>query len=190
MPLHIFEPRYRAMVEYAMENFGMIGMVQPKDVNDYSEHPAIYDTGCLGKISSCQQTEDGRYFVVLTGVCRFSIDEELPMAKGGFRMVSPRFEQYLEDLCPPTPGFLDRTQLFEKLKAYAQSQAMKISWPELQKAEDEELLNVVAMGAPFDPSDKQALLESSQIEKRASMLVAMLDVASHQSGEYKTDWLQ
>ena len=92
MPLHIFEPRYRAMVEYAMENFGMIGMVQPKDVNDYSEHPAIYDTGCLGKISSCQQTEDGRYFVVLTGVCRFSIDEELPMAKGGFRMVfTPRF---------------------------------------------------------------------------------------------------
>ena len=67
---------------------------------------------------------------------------------------------------------------------------MKISWPELRKAEDEELLNVVAMGAPFDPSDKQALLESSQIEKRASMLVAMLDVASHQSGEYNTDWLQ
>ena len=190
MPLHIFEPRYRAMVEYAVENSGMIGMVQPKDINDYSNHPKLYDTGCLGKISSCQQTEDGRYFLVLTGVCRFTIEEELPMAKGGFRMVAPRFEKFLEDLCPPVPGFLDRNKLFEKLKAYAESQSMKISWPELRKAEDEELLNVVAMGAPFDPSDKQALLESSQIEKRASMLVAMLDVASHQSGEYNTDWLQ
>jgi Lon protease-like protein len=85
---------------------------------------------------------------------------------------------------------LDRVKLFEKLKAFAVSQEINISWEDLRQAEDEDLLNAVAMGAPFDPSDKQALLESSQIEKRASMLVAMLDVATHQSGEYETDWLQ
>ncbi|MBT6179675.1 MAG: peptidase S16 [Deltaproteobacteria bacterium] len=190
MPLHIFEPRYRAMVTYALENSGMIGMVQPKNLRDPSEKPEIYETGCLGKISSFQETDDGRYFLVLTGVCRFNIEEELPTAQGGFRIVSPRFEEYLEDLCPPVPGFLDRVKLFEKLKAFAVSQEINISWEELRKAEDEELLNAVAMGAPFDPSDKQALLESSEIEKRASMLVAMLDVATHQSGEYETDWLQ
>jgi len=190
MPLHIFEPRYQAMVDYALNNSGMIGMVQPKNITDYSENPEVYDTGCLGKITSYQQTEDGRYFLVLTGVCRFYIEQELPLSKEGYRIVSPRFENYLEDLCPPVPGFLDRTKLFEKLKAFAASQEIKISWKELRQAEDEELLNAVAMGAPFDASDKQALLESSQIEKRASMLVAMLDVATHQSGEYETDWLQ
>lgn len=190
MPLHIFEPRYRAMTQHALEHGGMIGVVQPMDPADGNHEPKLYSTGCLGKITDSQETTDGRYLLMLLGVCRFEIDQELPMAKDGYRLVSPRFENFLEDLCPPAPGFLDRVVLFEKLKAFASSQEFKVSWPELQKAEDEEIINAIAMGAPFEPSDKQALLESSRIEKRANLLVAMLDLATHQSGEYKNDWLQ
>ncbi len=189
LPLQIFEPRYRAMIQDALDGAAVIGMVQPR-TGEVTHSPApIYHTGCLGKVTSHQKTEDGRFFLILSGLCRFDIDEELPLARGGYRLVHPSLERYIKDLQPPPPGFLKRDRLLEKLRHFATSQDLRVSWEDLRTAQDEELVNAICMGLPLDSGDKQTLLEARDPKARAEMLMVMLEMEIHTMGE-QPSWAQ
>ncbi len=189
LPLHIFEPRYRMMIQDALAGPAIIGMVQPRTGEVTHSPTPIYETGCLGKVTSHQKTDDGRFFLILSGLCRFDINEELPLAQGGYRLVHPKLEHYRQDLDPPRAGFLRRDRLLEKLRLFATAQELRVSWEDLRTADDEELVNAICMGLPLDPGDKQALLEARDPEQRAETLMAMLEMEIHTLGE-QPSWAQ
>jgi uncharacterized protein len=177
LPLNIFEPRYLAMTRDALAGDRLIGMVQPSDPHQpLSGNPPVYPTGCAGRITSFSETEDGRYLLALTGLCRFRIAEELP-PKDGYRRVVPRWDEFAGDLrTVREPGF-DRERLIRGLKAYFDRHQIKAEWDAIGSVPAERLITSVAMVCPFEPSEKQALLEASDLEARAQLLTAIVEMA-------------
>ena len=177
LPLNIFEPRYLAMTRDALAGDRLIGMVQPSDPHQpLSGNPPVYPTGCAGRITSFSETEDGRYLLALTGLCRFRIAEELPL-KEGYRRVVPRWDEFAGDLrTVREPGF-DRERLIRGLRAYFDRHQIKAEWDAIGSVPGERLITSVAMVCPFEPSEKQALLEASDLEARAQLLTAIVEMA-------------
>ena len=177
LPLNIFEPRYLAMTRDALAGDRLIGMVQPSDPHQpLSGNPPVYPTGCAGRITSFSETEDGRYLLALTGLCRFRIAEELP-PKDGYRRVVPRWDEFAGDLrTVREPGF-DRERLIRGLRAYFDRHQIKAEWDAIGSVPAERLITSVAMVCPFEPSEKQALLEASDLEARAQLLTAIVEMA-------------
>ncbi|MGA8552472.1 MAG: LON peptidase substrate-binding domain-containing protein [Stellaceae bacterium] len=177
LPLNIFEPRYLAMTRDALAGDRLIGMVQPSDPHQpLSGNPPVYPTGCAGRITSFSETEDGRYLLALTGLCRFRIAEELPL-KEGYRRVVPRWDEFAGDLrTVREPGF-DRERLIRGLRAYFDRHQIKAEWDAIGSVPAERLITSVAMVCPFEPSEKQALLEASDLEARAQLLTAIVEMA-------------
>ena len=175
------------MIQDALDGPALIGMVQPKTREQGHAPSPIYHTGCIGKVTSHQKTEDGRFFLVLSGLCRFDIEQELPLAQGGYRQVQPQLTPYLEDLNPPPAGFLKRDRLLEKLRVFAANQDLRVSWEDLRTAKDEELVNAICMGLPLDPGDKQTLLEAKNPHDRSEILMVMLDMEIH-TREEQPSW--
>ena len=177
LPLNIFEPRYLAMTRDALAGDRLIGMVQPSDPHQpLSGNPPVYPTGCAGRITSFSETEDGRYLLALTGLCRFRIAEELP-PKDGYRRVVPRWDEFAGDLrTVREPGF-DRERLIRGLRAYFDRHQIKAEWDAIGAVPAERLITSVAMVCPFEPSEKQALLEASDLEARAQLLTAIVEMA-------------
>ncbi|HEV7995657.1 MAG TPA: LON peptidase substrate-binding domain-containing protein [Stellaceae bacterium] len=177
LPLNIFEPRYLAMTRDALAGDRLIGMVQPSDPHQpLSGNPPVYPTGCAGRITSFSETEDGRYLLALTGLCRFRIAEELPL-KDGYRRVVPRWDEFAGDLrTVREPGF-DRERLIRGLRAYFDRHQIKAEWDAIGSVPGERLITSVAMVCPFEPSEKQALLEASDLEARAQLLTAIVEMA-------------
>ena len=177
------------MTKDALVGNRMIGMVQPRETIADDGQPYLYETGCVGRITACRETEDGRFYLILKGVCRFNIERELPLTETGYRIVLPKFGPYFHDLCPPAPGFLERSLLLNKLRSFAESKHLAVYWEELEKADDEGLISSIAMSAPLDQGDKQALLQAQDPIARATLLLAMLDMESHE-GDTTTAWVQ
>ncbi len=177
LPLNIFEPRYLAMTRDALAGDRLIGMVQPSDPHQpLFGNPPVYPTGCAGRITSFSETEDGRYLLALTGLCRFRIAEELPL-KDGYRRVVPRWDEFAGDLRNVRePGF-DRERLIRGLRAYFDRHQIKAEWDAIGSVPGERLITSVAMVCPFEPSEKQALLEASDLEARAQLLTAIVEMA-------------
>ncbi len=177
LPLNIFEPRYLAMTRDALAGDRLIGMVQPSDPHQpLSGNPPVYPTGCAGRITSFSETEDGRYLLALTGLCRFRIAEELP-PKDGYRRVVPRWDEFAGDLrSVREPGF-DRERLIRGLRAYFDRHQIKAEWDAIGSVPAERLITSVAMVCPFEPSEKQALLEASDLAARAELLTAIVEMA-------------
>ncbi|HUC10715.1 MAG TPA: LON peptidase substrate-binding domain-containing protein [Stellaceae bacterium] len=177
LPLNIFEPRYLAMTRDALAGDRLIGMVQPSDPNQpMSGNPPVYPTGCAGRITSFSETEDGRYLITLTGLCRFRIHEELPPVSG-YRRVVPRWDEFANDLRNVRePGF-DRERLMRGLRAYFDKHQIKAEWDAIGSVPGERLVTSIAMVCPFEPSEKQALLEASDLEERAKLLTAIVEMA-------------
>jgi hypothetical protein len=178
LPLNIFEPRYLAMVEDALKSDRLIGMVQPAEgeSTEPGAVPALRQTGCAGRIVSFAETDDGRYLVTLAGVCRFVIRAEIE-AKHGYRRVEADFAPYRSDLDAVPGGGLDRARLIRALRAYVQRLGLGVDWRALEKSDDEDLVTAVAMGCPFDGSEKQALLEAPDFDERARLMVGLLEMA-------------
>ena len=189
LPLHVFEPRYRLMIQEALENSKLIGMIQPQVIESPTTRPQLYNTGCLGRLSAHQETRDGRFYIVLTGVCRFSIQQELPVTDSGYRIVVPNFAPFMQDLSPPDHGLLNRDSLLKQLRHFAEVYSLDVSWELIEQSEDEEFVNAICMGAPFDPSDKQVLLEAQDLIQRGKILNALFEIerASH---DCEPDWIQ
>ena len=189
LPLHVFEPRYRLMIQEAIEDAKLIGMIQPKVIEYPETMPQLYSTGCLGRLTSHQETQDGHFYIVLTGVCRFSIRQELPLTDSGYRVIVPDFEPFMDDLCPQNHRKLNRKPLLEQLRKFAKSRSFNIAWDLIEQAKDEEFVNAICMGAPFDPGDKQVLLEAAGLIQRAQLLKALFEIELA-SPDFEPTWLQ
>lgn len=177
LPLNIFESRYLAMTRDALAGDRLIGMVQPSDPHQPAAgNPAVYPTGCAGRITSFSETEDGRFLITLTGLCRFRIREELPLSSG-YRRVVPRWDEYARDLrSEREPGF-DRERLIRGLRAYFDRHQIKAEWDSINSVPGERLITSIAMVCPFEPSEKQALLEAPDLAARAQLLTAIVEMA-------------
>jgi len=176
LPLNIFEPRYLAMTRDALGGARLIGMIQPSDPHEGGMNPMVYPTGCAGRITAFAETDDGRYLITLTGVSRFRIREELPLMSG-YRRVVPEWQPFTGDLSPAEPGF-DRERLIRGLRMYFGQRHIEADWDMINKALGEHLVASIAMLCPFAPSEKQALLEAADLDARAELLTALIEMAA------------
>ncbi len=176
LPLNIFEPRYLAMTRDALAGERLIGMVQPSDPAAPGSDPPVYPTGCAGRITSFSETEDGRFLITLTGISRFRIREELPLLEG-YRRVLPNWLEFARDVGgEETPDF-DRERLMRGLRGYFQQHQISADWDAITSVPGERLVTSIAMICPFDPSEKQALLEALDLDERARLLTAIVEMA-------------
>ncbi len=175
LPLNIFEPRYRAMIEDAMGGARLVGMIQPKVKERIApdDAPGLYKTGCVGKITSFTETSDGRYLINLTGICRFDVSRELP-AMRGYRRVEPDWSPYLGDFETPAESAFDRPALIEALKSYLARNEFAADWKAVEGTCTAELVVLLAAMCPFNAIEKQALLEAPDAAERGRVLISLL----------------
>lgn len=174
LPLNIFEPRYLNMIDDAMSGSRMIGMIQA--VGGDKIAPELAHVGCAGRVTSYAETEDGRYLISLTGVCRFALDRELDVTTP-YRQVKADWQPYAGDLVPPDETKLpDRARLANALRKYVSSNEMEVDWEAVESAPLETLVNALAAGCPFAPIEKQAMLEADGVAARCEALIALLDM--------------
>lgn len=159
------------MVDEAISSHRLIGIIQPRD-----EDGTLYNIGCAGRIVSYNETNDGRYEVVLSGICRFKIKSELDQ-KNGFRRAVPIWEDYQHDLEPIGTLGVDRPRLNALLKDYFQLNGLTCSWDAVEGASDEKLMTSLAMICPMEPKEKQALLEAGCCRERAQLFMTLLEMA-------------
>jgi uncharacterized protein len=183
LPLHIFEPRYRALVSDAMARDRKIGMVQPRPgpapTNKGADSPPLFDVGCVGRIAHVEALDDGRYNIVLEGLARFRILNELSVATP-FRQV----EAELEDDTPADPlPLAQRASLEQESRRYADAQGYSVDWDAVGRLDDESLVNGIAQIAPFDVAAKQALLEAPSLDDRAEMIIQLMQFFGRHSGD-------
>lgn len=177
MPLNIFESRYLAMVRDALEGEGVIGMIQPSDA---AEPPALFDVGCAGRIESCSETPDGRFLITLAGLCRFRAVEELP-ATTPYRQVKADYGPYADDLQTPMPeAGIDRAALLDALSGYLESRNLAVDWDAVDGAGDEALVHSLAAVCPFSVAEKQALIETASLLKRARTITTLMTMAANE----------
>ncbi|SUE62855.1 LON peptidase substrate-binding domain-containing protein [Roseomonas gilardii] len=177
LPLNIFEPRYLALVQDSLCHGRLFGMIQPDPAAAKASPSVLYGTGCLGRVSSFSETEDGRLLITLTGLLRFQVRQELPLHPDGYRRVRADYRPWLADLDsggaePP----IDRPALMSALRPYFQARRIEANWEAIEKLPDPMLVTTLAMVCPFDPREKQALLEAPTPEDRARTLVALLQM--------------
>ncbi len=176
LPLNIFEPRYLQMTRDAMRTDRVIGMIQPTGAGSRTR-PDIYPIGCAGRITSFAETEDGRYLVTLTGVCRFELVEELAVGTP-YRQVIASFDRWQCDLEPPTPSDELRPTLVGALRGYFEVCEISADWRQIEAAPLAGLVTSLAMICPFEPCEKQALLEAADPEQRARVLITLLQMGA------------
>ncbi|CAI8891280.1 LON peptidase substrate-binding domain-containing protein [Methylocaldum szegediense] len=174
LPLNVFEPRYLNLVFDSLGAERMIGMVQPDSAAKGEHQPKLYRTGTAARISSFSETPDGRLLIVLTGVCRFDIREEIPTTRG-YRRVVPDWDRFRDDyeLSGPVPG--DPGKIMELLKEYFQRKNLNPNWPVLTQLPLPVLVNVLITQLPFDVPERQALVETVSIEERYAKLLGLLE---------------
>ena len=173
VPLNIFEPRYIQMVDDAMKANRIIGMVQPKKTNQTI--PILYNVGCAGKITSFNETEDGRYLIVLDGISRFKILEELNNDKL-YRECKVNFDKFSNDTNNQKEEikFSDLELIFKNLKSLFNKQGYTINWKELEKQSLDQTINTLSMASPFSLEEKQVLLETANLKERKKKLEEIL----------------
>ena len=171
LPLHIFEPRYRAMVGDALARDRRIGMIQPRGLlRKGDREPPLFDMGCVGRIAEVEAMDDGRYDIVLEGLSRFRVVRELEVATA-FRQV----EAYLiADPPEQVLALAERASLEMEAKRFADLQGYAVDWTAVARLDDESLVNGIAQIAPFDAASKQALLEADRLADRADLIVQLM----------------
>jgi len=175
LPLNIFEPRYLEMVDHALAGDRLIGMIQPTENEETVLKPRLSRVGCAGKIVSFRETEDNRYLITLQGICRFQLTGELETLTP-WRMGLCDYAAFASDLAESQEEEVPRDRLLAALKAYLTNHDMKADWKSVMTAPAEALVNALAMMCPFDPAEKQALLEAHSFQDRASTLMALLEM--------------
>ena len=186
LPLHIFEPRYLAMVVHALATpTRLIGMVQPLDHHagddmtnvNMADDPGLFETGCAGRLSFFQESDDGRFVIALNGVCRFHrLRQELD--PNGFLVADVDWQSFANDLRVDVSA-LDRDPLIRVLKRYFDMKGFETDWTQIENSDNHQLLATLSMICPFEVAEKQALLEADSMAKRADLLIAMMEIALH-----------
>ena len=186
VPLNIFEPRYIQMIDDSMKNNRYIGMIQPKKTGDLKK-PDLHKIGCVGKITSFNETEDGRYLIVLNGICRYENISEINSDKL-YRECEVNFEKFSNDLNQKKEqvNFSDLKQIFNDLKKLFEQQGYQINWKDLEKQSVEQTINTLSMASPFTLEEKQILLETKNLIDRKKKLEEILITYTNYSFTNKT----
>jgi Lon protease-like protein len=177
LPLNIFEKRYLAMSRDALAGHRLIGMVQPVHPEEEGDAlPAVYGSGCAGRITQFAETDDGRILITLTGLCRFTIVEEQALTDTGYRVVRADYGRYATDLDDPGATRVDRKRLMRALDAFFNQQGYEDDWSTVEHASNESLITTLAMTCPFAPNEKQALLEARDTATRAEIVISLMEM--------------
>ena len=180
LPLNIFEPRYLNMVEHALGRQRLIGIVQPMVDGQAGlsapDGTALYRAGCAGRITSFQETTGGQIQLTLRGVCRFNIVDELPLMNS-FRRAHADFAPYKNDYAADDTTPIDRQRLLSDLRAYFEMENIEADWETIKQTPDDRLVTTLAMVCPFEPNEKQALLESADLAHRCKMIIGLIEAA-------------
>lgn len=185
LPLHIFEPRYLAMLDDALKTpHRLIGMIQPHGAN--MEAKSLHAIGSAGRVTAFSETEDGRYMITLAGISRFRVLREID-GFTPYRCCEVSWQGFERDLGPAeTDSGFDRERFFKLLGQYFEAEELQTDWDSLREAEDELLINSLSMLCPFEPEDKQALLEAPSLETRRETLVTLIEFAMRGGGHEET----
>ena len=173
VPLNIFEPRYIKMIDDSMKSNRIIGMIQPKNKD---EIPGLYSVGCAGRITSFNETDDGRYLIIIKGVSRFKILKEINNNKL-YRECEVSFNEFGKDMIESFNEikFSDLELIFKNLKSFFKKKGYIINWKDLEKQSLDQTINTLAMASPFSLEEKQILLETSNINNRKIELEKILN---------------
>ena len=187
VPLNIFEPRYIDMINDSMKSDKMIGMIQPKNSKGDHKIPVLYEVGCLGKITSFKETEDGRFLIELKGLIRFNCLNEINTDKK-YRVVNVDYNNFLEDLNEKEEdlNFSDLELIFKNLKSLFERRGFIINWKALEKQNLNETINALAMASPFSLEEKQVLLEAKNLYTRKNKIAEILSTYTHDVYENTT----
>jgi uncharacterized protein len=180
LPLNVFEPRYRNMVADAMAGERHIGMIQPLvprqdnwvDLAQQPDDPELYSVGCLGRIDECQPQPDGRFLILLRGICRFRVRSEMPLQRG-YRRVQAEYEEFECDREELSVS-LNPARLMRALRAFGEKHEMELDFDLLASVPGISLLNGLAVALPFRPAEKQALLEAADPAVREDLLLTLM----------------
>jgi len=180
VPLNIFEPRYVDLVNDSMKSNKFIGMIQPKKIVRDSTPPLLHKIGCLGKITSFKETEDGRYMIELKGLIRFNAIKEIKSIKK-YREYEVDFNDFYQDLDTKKEQvkFSDLELIFKDLKSLFEKRGFIINWKELEKQSLDEIINALAMASPFSLEEKQALLEAENLNLRKNKIAEILNTYTY-----------
>lgn len=182
LPLHIFEPRYKAMVQEVLARDRQIGMIQPRAIpgEEDREPPALYDIGCVGRIVDVEALDEGRFNLMLEGVARFRVRRELDVTTP-FRQVEAEIEPV--DEAGAALSSVERASLEREAKRFAARQGYVVDWDSVGQLDDATLVNGIAQVAPFDAAAKQALLETASLDARAELVVQMMQFFGRFDGD-------
>ena len=180
VPLSIFEPRYLEMINDSMKTNKLVGMIQPKSSNDNQKLPILHDIGCLGKITSFKETDDGRYLIELKGLIRFQIIKEVN-SNNKYREYEVNFANFYHDLneVKEELKFSDLELIFRDFKSLFEKRGFIINWKELEKQSLDETINALAMASPFSLEEKQVLLEAKNLNLRKNKIAEILSTYSY-----------
>ncbi len=181
LPLNIFEVRYLEMTDASLATHRLVGMIQPKVESISDDRPILYETGCAGRITAFSETQDGRYLITLTGVCRFDIKQEIS-TKLRYRTVIPDWNPYYKDFSGTEDQNIDRKRLFLALDGYFIKHQIKADWDAIKGMTNLQLINSMAMVCPFGAVEKQALLTADKTADRAATMISLLEMAVHPMG--------
>lgn len=174
VPLNIFEPRYLQMIDDSMKSHRLIGMIQPKkQINE--KKPDLFNVGCVGKITSFNETEDGRYLIIINGISRFKVLEEMESEKL-YRICKVNFDEFRQDLKSeePKPEFSDLNFIFKNFRSLFKRQGYSINLQDLKNQSFDKTINSLAMASPFSLEEKQILLETPSLNNRKVKLEEIL----------------
>jgi hypothetical protein len=179
MPLNIFEPRYLAMTDDALRSgHRLIGMIQPDSTHPGPDQnkPNLFRVGCVGRITQFAESGDGRYLIQLTGIARFRIEEELPVATL-YRQWRVSYQPFVDDfVARKGEDAVDRKALLRALNEFLKANNLKADWKGIENAPNEALVNALAMMSPYDAAEKQAMLEAPDLKTRAEILIAVTEI--------------
>ena len=180
VPLNIFEPRYLDMVNDSMKSNKLIGMIQPKSSENDDDLPELHDIGCLGKITSFKETEDGRYMIELKGLIRFKVIKEIK-SQNIYREYEVDFKDYYHDLNEKKEElkFSELELIFKDLKLLFEKRGFIINWKELEKQSLDEIINALSMASPFTLEEKQVLLEARNLSLRKNKIEEILSTYAY-----------
>lgn len=185
LPLNVFEPRYLALLDDALAKDRLIGVVQPSQPAEEGQSPygksfSLRSIGCVGRVTAFDESEDGRTAISLTGISRFTLQDEVP-GDDPFRRFSVDYGAFAHDLLRGDgEEDVDRTALLDALRAYLDANGLSADWDSIERSSNERLVNALSMLSPYGPEEKQALLEAPDLKARAEALVALaaMDMAA------------
>lgn len=174
LALNVFEPRYLNMVDDVLGGDRLIGVIQPATGEETEPTPELADVGTVGRITGFSESDDGRYMISLTGVCRFNLEHEFE-SDTPYRQAVVSYDGFAEDFAKSGGERVDRDALLALLKRYASANGFNVDWESVDQAPTETIVNVAAQICPFDSAAKQALLETPTLSERAKALTALIE---------------